>query len=206
MWIAPLVLLSLMQFAQGILLRDLALENMRAKIERSELVPEDQKESILRDLQPGADPPGKVVGQTLFGVATFWVIGFLVPAVLFLVGLNFVLGARASFRPVFTVAAFSGLVLLVRELLRTPIMLARDTVHVHTSPAAFLSEPSAAALAALGSFDVFELYRMVVLTFGLSAVSGVAPRRAAVPVVGVWLLYLLATVGCALSPLGQFMP
>ena len=102
--------------------------------------------------------------------------------------------------------AFSGLIQIPRELIRLPLMLAKGSVEVYTSPAAFAATDNRAVIYGLQMFDLFDLYRLVVLAMGLAVVSALPVRRAAYPVLVIWLLFGLAGVGCALSPIGQYMP
>jgi hypothetical protein len=205
MWLVPLVALSLLQITQSLLLRDLYMARVRSSIESNENIPETQKEKVLQGMEESTAEPGREVLQVLSGVAGFWVVAYLIPAALYLLGLNFVLGGRARFRDVFAVTAFAGLIQIVREAIRIPLILSKASLDVYTGPAALAAGGNNALVAGLNMFDVFELYRLVLLALGFAAITAMPARRTAYPVVIVWLLYGLAGVGCMLSPIGKFM-
>jgi hypothetical protein len=202
-WITALVILTVLQMSQAWLLKDLVQEEMRAGIARSEAVPEEQKDVILQRMEETYATPAAYVRQSLFGAAGNVVLSYLLPAALYLLVLNFVLGARASFREVLAVTAFSNLIVIVRDLIRVPIILAKSNLYVFLSPAAFADPENRALIWALDRFDLFALYRLGLLALGFAAIAGLAPRRAAIPVVIVWLLVGLAGVGFMLSPIGR---
>ncbi len=204
-WLIPLIALSLVQISQTYLLRDLMQEHTKAAIEQNEKIPEDQKAQIIDRLSQPPSPAAEIA-QALGGVIALCLLGFALTALLYMLGLNFVLGARARFAEIFAITALSGLVTLPRELLRLPLMLSKHSLYVYTSPAAFVSPDQGVLSAGLNMFDVFELYRLVLLAVGFSVLTALPVRRTAYPVVAVWLFYGLLYVGCKASPLGQWIP
>lgn len=205
LWLVPLIVMSLFQIMQGVLLRDLVQEKVLSSISQNDRIPEEQKEKILEQMEGSMGSPMQLALQQAGGAAGTWLLVYVVPALLFMLGLNFVLGAHVRFRDVFSVVAFSALVLLPRDLIRVPLMLAKGSLDVYTSPAALVSPDSTALVFALNLFDVFELYRLFVVAAGFVTLTGFALRKTLFPVVVVWLLYGLIGVGCMLSPLGQYM-
>lgn len=202
-WIVALVTLSISQLAQSWLLRDLVFEQTRSNLERSERLPEEQREQILRSMEEAYDSPGGFVRQAVAGVAGAALVSYLLPALVYLLGLNFVLGARASFREIFAVTSFSHLILLVRDLIRIPLMLAKGSLYVFVSPAAFVDPENRTLVWLLDRFDLFGLYRLLVVVLGLAIIARIAPKRALGPVVALWLLVTLIGVAFMQSPIGK---
>jgi hypothetical protein len=206
LWIAPLIVAGLMVVTESVLLKDISIAEMKSRIEQNEKIPDAQKEQILTSMDHGPGAAGGAVAQgvmaMIFGLLTFYGI----PALLYLLGFNFGLGGKVSFRDILTVTLFTGLIYVPRELLRVPLMLSRGTMHVYTSPAAFLGGGGGVATQILNQFDVFDLYRLFLLIVGFGVVTGFPPRKAAFPVAAVWATYFLIGLGCRLSPLGQYMP
>lgn len=202
-WICALLVLFLVQFAQGWLLHDLTLAEQRSSFERSESFSDEQREEILKRIDEGYDSPGKIVMSSARNAAAMTALTYLLSAACFLLALNFGFGARASFREVLAVTAFSNLVAVLRELIRTPLMISQETLYVFLSPAAFVNPENRALLAALDRFDVFTLYRLALLTLGFAAITGLSPRRTAVPVLLLWLIVGLLGVAFWLSPIGK---
>jgi hypothetical protein len=176
---------------------------MRAGMERSTQIPEEQREQILLRMEEAYASTGGFLRQSRGGVAGNVILSYLVPALLYLLGLNFVLGARTRFRDVFAVTVFSNLIIVVRDLIRVPLMLMKNSLYVFVSPAAFADPENRALVWALDRFDLFAVYRLLLLTLGLAAVARLAPKRAALPVLLVWLLVSLIGIGFMLSPIGR---
>jgi len=202
-WIAALILLAAGQFAQGWLLRDLVREQMLDNIRQSEQMSEAQKDEILGRMEEGYASSGRYLQQILMGVVGSLLVAYLIPAGLYLFGLNFGLGARARFEEVFAVTTFSALVLLVRDLIRIPLMLSRETLYVFVSPAALVDPSNRALVWGLDRLDLFGLYRLLLLALGFAAITRMRATRAAIPVVAVWLLVGLLGIAFMRSPLGR---
>lgn len=205
-WVVPLVILLVVQVGHAFFLRDLYLDMQRDRIEESERIPAEQKQAILDGLDKAPASPALQILTAAGSTVAGWAIQFLLPALLYLLGLNFVLGAQLRFRDIFAVTVLSAVVYAVREVIRTPIIAAQGTVHVYTGPAALAAGGDRRLVYGLQMFDLFELYRLYLLTVGFAVVSGLPARRTAFPVVVVWLLFGLVGLGCVMSPLGEFMP
>jgi hypothetical protein len=206
LWLVPLVVLSLVQVTEALLLQDLYKQKMVQNLSQNEKIPEEQRAKIVEQMQGSTNGNARIILGQVAGVASSVAIAYLLPALLYLLGLNFVMGGAAKFREVFTVVVFSNLVSLPREIIRLPLMLAKGSVDIYTSPAAFIASGGKALTFALNLFDVFELYRLFLLMAGFAVITALPLRKTAFPVILVWVLYGLLGVGCMLSPIGQFMP
>ncbi len=202
-WITALILLAAMQFTQAILLRDITREQVISGIERNDRIGEEQKESIIAQMETGYDDPGRFALQALWGVIGALLVSYLLVALIYHLALNFGLGARVPYGEVLGVVTFSALIFLVRDALRLPLMMSKETLYVFTSPAAFIDPNNRLLLTVLDRFDLFALFRLVLLTFGLASVSGLPPARTVVPVIVIWVLTGLLVVGFMLSPIGK---
>ena len=178
-WLAPLILLSLVAFAQAMLSADLWIaEGLAASPQGAAAI---------------ADKMAQVrIAMGVGGLVMTWV-GYLVPALVFWFGLSFVLGGRTAFGPVLAVTAFTGLVLLPRDILLTALRLHAGTLHFYTSPAV-LAEPDQKVLIALAEhLDIFALYRLVLLGLGFRSISGLKGKQTG------WLVGVLWVLGAGLA-------
>lgn len=184
-WLVPLILLSLAAFAQAMLSADLWFaEGVTANPEAA---------AAIQDM-PADKLSGIRLAMGVGGLAMTWV-GYLVPALVFWFGLSFVLGGRTGFGAVLAVTAFTGLVMLPRDILLTVLRLNAGTVHIYTSPAV-LAEPEQKVLIALAEhLDIFAVYRLVLLGFGFRSISGLRGRQ-----VG-WLVGVLWALGAGFAVL-----
>lgn len=197
MWILPIVIASLFQVGEALLLKDLYSAEMTKQMEsffENREVPDEQREKILARMEEGESGSALVI-QGLSRVAVVGLLYFLIPAAVLLFGANFVMGASAKFGQIFTVTAFSALVTVPRELLLIPLRLVLGTIHVYTGPAALLGPEAGLPFYLLLPFDIFELYRLFVLALGLVVVARISRQRAFVLVGILWFGFALLQVG-----------
>jgi hypothetical protein len=182
-WLVPLILLSLAAFAQAILSADLwVAEGLAANPDAAAAI----------EQMPTGKQTGIRVALGVGGLAMTWV-GYLIPALVFWFGLSFVLGGRTSFGAVLAVTAFTGLVMLPRDILLTLLRLRAGTIHIYTSPAVF-AEPEQKVLIALAEhLDIFAVYRLVLLGFGFRSISGLRGKQTG------WLVSVLWVLGAGLA-------
>jgi len=190
-WIVALAVLFVVLFAQAVLVRDLVAEKQRPFIESNDRIPEERKEEILARMQS----PENYAVLSVIGTVVQLLFGYIIPALLFLFGLNFVLASSTTFKEVLSVTSLCGLALIPGDLLRTPLMLAKGTLDVYTSPAAFADPNNLPLVFALNRFDIFELYRLVLLALGLSVLARQSTKRTAILVGIVWLIFGLIGFG-----------
>lgn len=182
-WLAPLLLLSVAAFAQALLSADLwVAEGLAANPDAAAAVQQM--------------PPDKLTGMRVAvgvgSLAMTWV-GYLVPALAFWFGLSFVLGGRTGFGAVLAVTAFTGLVLLPRDILLTALRLRAGTIHIYTSPAVLVDPEQKAVIALAEHLDIFAVYRLVLLGFGFRSISGLRGKQTG------WLVGVLWVLGAGLA-------
>lgn len=182
-WLAPLILMSLCAFGLYFASSDLLIaEGMAANPNGAAALDQMSADKMV------AIRIAMGVGAT----ATTWV-AYLIPAVFFWIGLNFVLGGRASFGAVLAVTAFTGLVMLPRDILLTFLRVRAGTIHIYTSPAVFAVPEQKAIIALAEHLDIFALYRLVLLGFGFRSISGLRGKQTG------WLVGILWVLGAGLA-------
>jgi hypothetical protein len=114
-------------------------------------------------------------------------------AALFFAGFR-VTGARGvSYRQVLSVIAHAGVILMLRQVIATPIVYARETL---TSPATFslfftvLDEASPLARF-LGVLDLFVIWWLVAIAIGISVLYGRSARHLALAFIAIYALLAL---------------
>src|ERR1700704_3730211 len=124
-------------------------------------------------------------------VAAFFQIFFTPLVALAVAGIaiaifNGALGADASFRQVFAVVVFSGVVTAVRALFATPLNYARESLSSPTTLTAIVPffEDNTFPGRLLGSIDLFLIWWIVNLSIGL----GVLYKRRTAPIATTFLL------------------
>jgi hypothetical protein len=161
-----------------------------------ERMPEEQRAKALAD-QPAS-------AQRNAYMAHLWTaVIFLIVSALQMATFNFGFGAKFSFKTCIAIVTLSGLPGIVRNL------LAIVSIYAGVSPEGFnFDAPIASNLGALfdvathpylatfGSFmDLFMFWTLGISALGFAVVGGIKFGRALIPVVGWYLLFVLAIFG-----------
>lgn len=106
-----------------------------------------------------------------------------------------VVGGKGTFRHSRAVFSYALLISALASLIKLPLMVARKTMFVETGPTLFFRnlEPSDRLYRFLSGFDIFTLWLVVVLVIGYAAAYRLPARKAAIIVVGLWLLLTCLT-------------
>jgi hypothetical protein len=106
-------------------------------------------------------------------------------------------GGRASFRQVLAVVVHAHVILLLRQLVSTPLNYARESAASPTTLVWLLSgmDEGSAVARLLGLLDLFVLWWLVVLALGLAVLYRLPARRVAALSIGVYVVVALVLVG-----------
>ena len=112
-------------------------------------------------------------------------------------------GGAASFRQVLAVVVHAHVILLLRQLVSTPLHYARESTASPTTLVWLLSgiDEGSAVARLFGLIDLFVLWWLVVLALGLAVLYRLPARRVAALAIGVYVAVALALVG-AMAALG----
>jgi len=165
--------------------------NIRAMVVERGGSPDEAERAIQMSSAIGI--PMAILGAA---VGTF-VMLFVVAGILHL--FMRMVGGKGRFRHARVVVAYSMLVTVLGSIIKLPLMVARKTILVETSPTIFFRslEPSDRMYRVLSGFDVFTIWWIVLLFIGLAIGYRVSRGKAAIVVVVLWLLLTL---------LSSFMP
>jgi hypothetical protein len=139
------------------------------------------------------------VGRRLFGsgVALVGTVVLMLVASAVLAGVASVAGGKIGFRRTFAFFGYAYLIAAVGGLVKTPLILAKQSIDVRTSAAAFA--PSVPLETPLGTFlnslDVFSIWMLVALVTGYGCLSGFSVKKSAVIVIGLWAVTVAILVG-----------
>jgi len=105
-------------------------------------------------------------------------------------------GGKGLFRHARAVVAWSLLISTLGSLVKLPLMIARKSMIVETSPSLFFRdlEPSDKLFKFLNSFDVFTIWWMVVLLIGLAIAYRTSKGKAAVAIAIMWIIMIVVAV------------
>jgi hypothetical protein len=99
-------------------------------------------------------------------------------------------GGKGSFRHSRAVFSYALIISALASLIKLPLIVARKTLFVETGPTLFFRnlEPSDKLYRFLSGFDIFTLWLVAILVIGYAAAYRLPARKAAIVVVGLWLV------------------
>ena len=130
-----------------------------------------------------------------------WAALILVPLQILVIALvahlcaNLLLGGVGAYLGAVSVVAHSLLIGVVEALVRVPLMLAKESLEVYLGPALLLPADMQETLLfrVIAQFDIFTIWKVLLIGLGLAIVYRLAPRRAIAMMVVLWLIWVLAT-------------
>ena len=205
-WLPPLLIFMLLAGAVTavIQMRTDPEEMVRGQLEMIKFdVPQEQVDKMIEDAenQSTAAKAGTVaagaVGQPII---------FAIVAVLFWIGFK-MFGSEMDYLRSLATTAHAYLPLALATLINLPLLLARETVTFEeaagggvlvSSLKAFAPEDASAVTEILlGSFDLFTIWTLILLTIGYKEVAKVSTAVASGIVILFWLVYVVGKVGFA---------
>jgi hypothetical protein len=205
-WLPPLLLLALLGAAVGLVLqmRTDPEEMVRGQLEMVKVdVPQEQVDKMVEDAENRST--GAKAGLTVIGVVVQAAV-YAVVAVLFWIGFR-LFGSEMDYLRSLATTLHGYLPLAVGSLINLPLMLTRETLTfeearnggVLVSSLKALAPEDASSLTGtlLGSFDLFTIWTLVLLTIGYKAVAKVSTAVASGIVILFWLVYIVGKVAIA---------
>ncbi|MFZ1947654.1 MAG: Yip1 family protein [bacterium] len=190
-WKTPLAVLILASVVFTLAMYSYQMEYQREVLERW------QKETGTQiDIDSAVKPStGRQVGSAVGGalaVALFTLVGAAV-----LNGVAMLAGGVAGFRKMFAFFAYALVIASAGNLLKIPLAIAKKSVDVRMSLAAFapglrLESPTAILL---NSTDVFVVWSLVATVIGFAALTQLSTKKSAVIVVVMYAAFVLLEVG-----------
>lgn len=182
-----------------------------ARVAENQIHQSPKQEEALNNLTPEQraqrlEGMSKGYRYTSYASFVFILMFVAIGALLYWASFNFGLGARTTYGQMFAVWMYASLPRLLTGLLTIVTLMfggnadAYDMKNpVGTNPAYFMPDASAGIKAALSFFDVIGIWVLVLLIIGTAIVAKVPKGKAAMVVVGWWVVGLLISVGIAVA-------
>lgn len=175
-------------------------------IEKNENIPAGRKDEIIdQQAEMMAKPLIKALGYVSVAVV---LLGFYALCALLLqLGCNFILGGQITFRQAFAGGLHAALpATLLGAVVKTPLILATQSLHAATSLALLLPEPNPASAlyGALNAFDIFTVWTAVLVVMAGAGLTGFKTSRTrGLGVLFMVLAVVLGVIGALLQGLGS---
>ena len=166
-------------------------------VAQGRLTPE-QMEAARTGMQGPAKYAGLIAGPIV------WLIMLVILAAIFYVAANLMIGGDSSFKKVFAIVCWSGLVGAVSLIVITLLVLSKGTMQgialdltilLDTPP---LGAEKSTLYRIFSKFDVFTIWQIILWIIGLSVSYKTTTKKAAVPILSLWGLWIIVSV--ALGP------
>lgn len=193
-WFLPFIIgvvfFLIFQFLTVDLQMDYRMEMMEARGD----IPQEQMDIAKAQMQGPVKYIGFVAGPIV------WLIMILIIAALFYVAGNLMIGGDTSFKKVFAIVAWTGLIGVISFIIMTLLILSKGTMHgvaldlsiLLDTPA--IGEDKSTLYRILSKFDVFVIWEIVLYIIGMSVTYKATVKKAAVPILSLWALWIIVSV------------
>ena len=204
-WVTPLILFFLMFIATSILLKEV--------IQREQAVV--TKESIMKNPQIPDSQKEQTAEQAISMMKKFWAVGigvgFIVVLGMYLLGGLFihlggakVLKGEGTYLQALSIFGYSGLIDVLAGIIKVPLMMVNETMRIDTGLGMLVAEGETRTplYVFLSKFDIFTFWQLAVLIIGLSMLYKFSKGKTTALVIGLWLIWVLASVGLTAIGIG----
>lgn len=181
-WIVPLIVFLVVMTGATYFMMPAAQKSQMQRIEQSDAFTAEQKAEMRTQMEASQ-------GFAMIGVISspvVWTIFlFIAVGILMLMG-NVIFGGKARFAQVFAMVILSFMTWVIASIVKTPLIVAKDSVDVRTSLAIILpGETNSGPLyTLLNTFtDVFVIWQIILLIIGVKVIYDFATQRAAMTVI-----------------------
>jgi hypothetical protein len=188
-WVLPLIIVTIVGSASAFFLKDVILQTQLEAMEKRNMTPEqiEQARPMMEKMMTYTVPLVPLITTPLFYLA--------IAGLLMFTG-NVILGGEAKFSQLFSITCWSGIITALSSLINVPIMVNKGVMESATSLSSLLpSEENKTLLYNLFSqIDLFWIWWVAVIGFGVAAVYKFSTRKAMATVFTMWVIYVVIAV------------
>ena len=190
-WLVPFIIYMVLMLSWTAIVQPVLVETQREammeQFDKQNLSEEQREQAMQRAEQMRGI-------MTWVGVVVSQVVMLLIVAAVWLFVSNVLLGGGARYVHTLSITAYSWLIIVVGLMIKAPIILNKNTVDVHFSPATFLSDTDSFVYKLLSQFDLFNIWSFFIVSIGIAVVT-----RKRMQSVWPWvaIIYLVYFVGAA---------
>jgi len=184
-WLLPLLLVTVVSATGTYFLKDVIVQQEIEKMDKKNMTEEQRKQAM-----PFMDMMG-IIAPVM--TLVFTPVMFLIFAGIGMFVGNVILGGETKFSTLFAVTCWSGMITVLSYLINIPVMANRETMESATSLGSFFAaeENKTFFHHFLGQIDLFALWWVVVLGFGVAAAYKFSTKKAMTTVFVVWAIFAL---------------
>jgi hypothetical protein len=157
-------------------------------------IPAEAMEAARAQMQGPVKYIGFIAGPIV------WLIMMVIIAALFYVAGNLMIGGDTSFKHIFAMVNWTGLVGCISLIIMTLLILSKGTMHgvaldlsvLLDTPA--IGEEKSVLFRILSKFDIFVIWQIVLYIIGMSVAYKSTVKKAAVPILSLWGIWIIISV------------
>jgi hypothetical protein len=185
-WIIPFVILLLVTAVTVYMVAPMAMEMQKQQMMTSDKFTPEQRELAVQEMETYKGI-GSIFGAVA-GTLGAAIMVFLMAAVILFMG-TVVFGGSAKFMALVSLVSFTGMITVLGQIIKTPLMMMKQTMDIRTSLAVFLpgSDMMSVGYTLLNSFtDVFFVWQVILTIAGVAVIysfsNGKATATVLIPV------------------------
>ncbi len=192
-WFLPFIIGVIFFLIMQVLTIDIQMADRITMLEAK-----DMPQAQLDAAKSGLTGPLKYVG--LIAGPIVWLVMIVIMAAIFYVAGNVMIGGDSSFKKVFAIVCWSGLVGVISLILMTLLMISKGTtqgialdltVLLDTPP---IGEEKSTLYRIFSKFDIFTIWQIILWIIGLAVTYKTTIKKAAVPIISLWVLWIIVSV------------
>lgn len=196
-WVLPLIVFLLTMMVAAYFMMPAIQQAQLDYIDRSDVYTAEQKAEIKTQMQAGQGFQwiGVIASPIVWTFAIFLTVG-----VTMLMG-NVIFGGKARFAQVFSLVTVSFMTWVISSIVKTPLIVAKNSVDVRTSLAIVLpgETTSGVLYTLLNTYtDVFIVWQMILLVIGVKVVYEFTTQKAVLTVLTPTIVFALISAGIAM--------
>lgn len=190
-WLVPLIILvAVSLLAVSLTYSPIIKPEQMKRFEDSSRFTEEQMEEMKKGFEGNRGLIVALVSTVVVAPITFLVVSGI------LYGIFSLMGGEGKFKKVLSVYSYSSLIAALSVVIKTPLQLAKGSVHVYTSAVLVVPglSPQSTLFRILNSFDIFALWQVWAVTLGLAVIYKFNTKRSAIAVLSVWAVWVVLKV------------
>ena len=195
-WLVPLIFVAVIGSVLGYFTMPYIVESQRAGVERMmekyrDQMPEETYRQTMEQIEEQfAEAQSYKWYYPLLGVALPFIFFMIIGVVCLITG-NFIFGGKASFWIVVNVVAYAALIGLLGDVVRSIMMLAKDSAYVYTGLGLLKPiDDGSFFYYLLKQIDLFSIWRIAVTAVGLGVIYKMKPAKFMYVIIPIWIIFI----------------
>jgi len=196
-WLFPVLVTIILALITIFSTTDLQLQAQKDAILKSEMIPEDQKDQILENMEENQSSfvKTKILPSGMAVIGTFFY--FAIAAGIFMMIGNLIMGGNTTFKQNFALFAWGSLIGVAETVVKVPLMLSKGSYKVYTSLALLMDESQSKTVLfqLLDAIDLFAIWKVIVFAIGFGVIYKFGKKKGYMAVVPLYIIIVAISIG-----------